>query len=212
MQQLETCNDIETAIIAAARAAAAAASSRSASCSRSNSLEQPPATQMAAAKTKSRPALYTTYGNADNAAAHDHNNDDDDDDNDDDDHDDDDDEEEQLHELSFMSDLKSDFVATAPLPLMPTPPTRQSLMSNTELIVDYISSCKSTRRNERTKCIYLYKLHVLAAPLLFDALSITISITIYLYLNMISLNSGEIFNSVTTFVTHTTCSRTQQVN
>ncbi|SPP78209.1 serine-rich adhesin for platelets isoform X3 [Drosophila guanche] len=87
MQQLETCNDIEAAIIAAARAAAAA---RSNSCSRRNSQELEPSKshnqqqqqhQSPVAKTKAAP-VYTTY----NVGSEDY--------------------DEDLEELSFLADLR----------------------------------------------------------------------------------------------------------
>lgn len=157
LQQLETCNDIEAAIIAAARAAAAATGG-SASCSRRNSQEPPPATTKAAdaastsaattrtattaiaaaaAKLKSRPAIYMTYGDVDDATGARN-----------------DDEDQQLRELSFMPDLKSDFaVANTTSPLLPLPLLRQS---NTDLIVDYISNCKSLWPYSDLHRLYLF--------------------------------------------------------
>jgi len=123
MQQLETCNDIEAAIIAAARAAAAA---RSTSCSRSNSQEQDALQPQVKTKATPNPEakmvlpVFVTYNN--------NNNDDDDDEEDD----------ESLQELSFMADLKAD-AATEDIAMQPPPPSCPAMMTNTELIVDYIA-------------------------------------------------------------------------
>lgn len=124
MQQLETCNDIEAAIIAAARAAAAA---RSTSCSRSNSQESKPVHHQERIKNPSgKAAVYMAYNDGDEEE-----------------------DEECLQELSFMADMRAD-------PATPTPPegvtvlppptsqqpssTRPVMMTNTELIVDYIAN------------------------------------------------------------------------
>ncbi|EDW86348.2 uncharacterized protein Dwil_GK15592 [Drosophila willistoni] len=131
MQQLETCNDIEAAIIAAARAAAAAAK-RSTSCSRSNSQE--PGEFLLPAKTVNKSSatankttlpVYMAYQDGD-------------------------DDDETLHELSFMPDLnKMELGAATATSLpdeehLPPPPValaRQSgVLNNTDLIVDYIAS------------------------------------------------------------------------
>ncbi|ALC49750.1 tyf, partial [Drosophila busckii] len=148
LPQLETCNDIEAAIIAAARAAAAAA--RSSSCSRSNSQEQkqeepkvaqpkakPKSQQASPAKLKStRPAILMTYSNADAAE-----------------------DEAELSELSFVAELKSEPPVCEPNRI-PTPPPmppnamRQALMDNSELIVEYISSSWNAIVNSKYVTFY----------------------------------------------------------
>lgn len=141
MQQLETCNDIETAIIAAARAAAAAATSRSASCTRSNSQDEQAATTATVAAVtetaKTRPALLMTCGDAGESAGQDV--------------------EAQLRELSFMPDLKSDYVGMPLLTLvptlLPTPMGPPSLTSNTE-IVEYIRSSWNAIVNSKHVTFY----------------------------------------------------------
>ncbi|EDX17042.1 GD16672 [Drosophila simulans] len=141
MQQLETCNDIEAAIIAAARAAAAA---RSTSCSRSNSQEQDALQPQVKTKATPNPnpeakmvlPVFVTYNNNDDAE-------------------DEEEDDESLQELSFMADLKAD-AATEDISMQPPPPPPScpAMMTNTELIVDYIAKTWNAISNSKYVTYY----------------------------------------------------------